>query len=211
MNILHPLTLSILLFFAQQATFAKSIRPEGLKLGTPLDPLGAKMESGVSLQEIEEYSRFFNFTDKDKDGKHSKVEYVDNGNYLNPLSRAGIFNASDSDRDGFVSRAEYVLNRIITDEAKTIVQAMDTNNDGKVDRMEFINQSMPDKKLAAQVFIDLDTDRNGILHIPEYLKVWGMWARYDRPSPEKRISDRKTELEKPNRGKPSSRRVPDLK
>jgi hypothetical protein len=211
MNILHPLTLSILLFFAQQATFAKSIRPEGFKLGTPLNPLGAKMETGVGLKEIESYSKVFGFTDKDKDGKHSKVEYVDNGNYLNLESRAGIFNASDNDRDGFVSRAEYVLNRIITDEAKTIVQAMDTNNDGKVDRMEFINQSMPDKKLAAQVFIDLDTDRNGILHIPEYLKVWGMWARYDRPSPEKRISDRKAELEKSNHAKPSSRRVPDLK
>ena len=83
------------------------------------------MENGVGLKEIESYSRVFGFTDKDNDGKHSKVEYVDNGNYLNKQSRAGIFNASDNDRDGFVSRAEYVLNRIITDEAKAIVQAMD--------------------------------------------------------------------------------------
>jgi len=202
---------SIFMVLVLHATYAKSIRPEGLKLGIPLNPLGAEMESGVGLKEIENYARVFGFSDKDNDGKHSKVEYVDNGNYLNPQSRAGIFKASDNDRDGFVSRAEYILNRIITDEAKTIVQAMDTNNDGKVDRMEFINQSMPDKKLAAQVFIDLDTDRNGILHIPEYLKVWGMWARYDRPSPEKRISDRKAELEKSNHAKPSSRRVPDLK
>ena len=193
------------MFLVLHATYAKSIRPEGLKLGTPLDPLGAKMEAGVGLREIESYSRFFDFTDKDKDGKHSKVEYVDNGNYLNPQSRAGIFNASDNDRDGFVSRAEYILNRIITDEAKTIVQAMDVNKNGTVDRTEFINQSMTDKKLAAQVFIDLDTDRNGILHIPEYLKVWGMWARYDKPSAEKRISARKAELEKSNQAKPSPR------
>ncbi len=191
------------MFLVLHATYAKSIRPEGLKLGTPLDPLGAKMEAGVGLQEIEGYSRFFNFTDKDNDGKHSKVEYVDNGNYLNPQSRAGIFNASDNDRDGFVSRAEYILNRIITDEAKAIVQAMDTDKDGTVERSEFINQAMPDKKLAAQVFIDLDTDRNGILHIPEYLKVWGMWARYDRPLADKRISVRKAELEKSNQAKPS--------
>ena len=211
MNILHPFTLSILLFFAQQATFAKSIRPEGFKLGTPLNPLGAKMETGVGLKEIESYSRVFGFTDKDKDGKHSKVEYVDNGNYLNLESRAGIFNASDNDRDGFVSRSEYVLNRIITDEAKKIVQAMDANKNGTVERSEFINQSMPDKKLAAQVFIDLDTDRNGILHIPEYLKVWGRWARYDRPSADKRISARKAELEKSNQAKPSSRGTPYLK
>ena len=90
MNILHPFTLSILLFFAQQATFAKSIRPEGFKLGTPLNPLGAKMETGVGLKEIESYSRVFGFTDKDKDGKHSKVEYVDNGNYLNLISGRNI-------------------------------------------------------------------------------------------------------------------------
>jgi Ca2+-binding EF-hand superfamily protein len=202
---LHPLAHSIFMFLVLHATYAKSIRPEGLKLGTPLDPLGAKMEAGVGLQEIEGYSRFFNFTDKDNDGKHSKVEYVDNGNYLNPQARAGIFNASDNDRDGSVSRAEYILNRIITDEAKTIVQAMDVNKNGTVDRTEFINQSMPDKKLAAQVFIDLDTDRNGILHIPEYLKVWGMWARYDRQSAEKRISARKAELEKSGQAIPSSR------
>jgi len=160
------------------------------------------MEAGVGLREIENYSRVFGFTDKDHDGKHSKVEYVDNGNYLNPQSRAGIFNASDNDRDGFVSRAEYVLNRIITDEAKAIVQAMDANKNGTVERTEFINQSMTDKKLAEQVFIDLDTDGNGILHIPEYLKVWGMWARYDRPSAEKRIFARKAELEKSNQAKP---------
>ncbi|MBT3636382.1 MAG: hypothetical protein HN531_05545 [Opitutae bacterium] len=205
---LHPLAHSIFLFLVLHANYAKSIRPE-LKLGTPLDPLGAKMEAGVGPREIESYSRFFDFTDKDKDGKHSKVEYVDNGNYLNPQSRAGIFNASDNDRDGFVSRAEYVLNRIITDEAKAIVQAMDANKNGTVDRTEFIDQSMPDKKLAAQVFMDLDTDGNGILHIPEYLKVWGTWARYDRPSAEKRISSRKAELEKSNQARPSAR-PPDL-
>jgi Ca2+-binding EF-hand superfamily protein len=199
---LHPLAPSILLFMVLHANHAKSIRPE-LKLGTPLGPLGAKMEAGVSLQEIKSYSRVFDFTDKNNDGKHSKVEYVDNGNYLNPQSRSGIFNASDNDRDGFVSRAEYILNRIITDEAKAIVQAMDVNKNGTVDRTEFINQSMTDKKLAAQVFIDLDTDGNGILHIPEYLKVWGMWARYDRPSAEKRISARTAELEKSNQAKPS--------
>ena len=162
---------SIFMVLVLHATYAKSIRPEGLKLGIPLNPLGAEMESGVGLKEIENYARVFGFSDKDNDGKHSKVEYVDNGNYLNPQSRAGIFNASDNDRDGFVSRAEYILNRIITDEAKKIVQAMDANKNGTVDRAEFIRHAMPDKKLAAQVFIDLDTDRNGILHIPEYLKV----------------------------------------
>ena len=90
------------------------------------------------------------------------------------------------------------------------VQAMDANKNGSVDRTEFIDQSMTDKKLAAQVFIDLDTDGNGILHIPEYLKVWGIWARYDRPSAEKRISARMKELEKSNQEKPSSKQVTGL-
>jgi Ca2+-binding EF-hand superfamily protein len=198
MNTLRLLTHSIFMFLVLHATYAKSIRPEDFKQGTHLDSLGAKMETGVDLQKIEGYSRFFGFTDKNNDGRHSKVEYVDNGNHLNPQSRAGIFNASDNDRDGFVSRSEYVLNRIITDEAKKIVQAMDANKDGKVERSEFIKHAMPDKKLAAKVFIDLDTDRNGILQIPEYLKVWGMWARQDRPSADKRISARKAELEKSN-------------
>jgi hypothetical protein len=80
-----------------------------------------------------------------------------------------------------------------------------------VERSEFIKHAMPDKKLAAQIFIDLDKDRNGILHIPEYLKVWGMWARYDRPSADKRISARKAELEKSNQARPSSRGAPYLK
>ena len=163
------------------------------------------METGVGLKAIESYSRVFGFTDKANDGTPSKVEYVDNGNYLNKQSRAGIFNASDNDRDGFVSRAEYVLNRIITDEAKAIVQAMDANKNGTVDRTEFSRQSMTDKKLSAQVFMDLDTDGKGILQIPEYLKVWGTWARHDRPSAEKRIFERKTDLEKSNQANPSSR------
>ena len=209
MKVLFLFAHSIFPFLVLPAIFAKSIKPE-LQLGTPLDTLGAKMEGEVGLQEIESYWRFFDFTDKDKDGKHSKVEYVDNGNYLNPQSRAGIFNASDNDRDGFVSRAEYLLNRIITDEAKRIVQAMDVNKNGTVNRTEFINQSMTDKKLAAQIFIDLDTDGNGILHIPEYLKVWGIWARYDRPSAEKRIFARMKELEKSNQEKPSSKQVTGL-
>ena len=108
------------------------------------------MKAGVGLREIENYSRLFDFADKDKDGRRSKAEYVDNGNYLHPKARAGIFNASDNDRGGFVTRAEYVLNRIITDEAKTIVRAMNANKNGAVDRTEFINRSMPDKNLAAQ-------------------------------------------------------------
>ena len=35
-----------------------------------------------------------------------------------------------------------------------------------------------DANLVDAVFTSLDTDANGELVIPEYLRVWGSWARY---------------------------------
>ena len=60
---------------------------------------------------------------------------------------------------------------------------------------------MKDKELAGQVFAGqvfaaLDTDDNGTLIIPEYLRVWGKWARSGRTSADKRISERQAELRK---------------
>ena len=46
---------------------------------------------------------------------------------MTPQARAGIFQASDSNGDDVVTEDEYVENRIITDEAKEIFSAMDTN------------------------------------------------------------------------------------
>ena len=174
-----------------------SLKIGGTKVATVLKQLGAEMEQGVTLGQIEGYSRHFDFADRDRDGRHSKEEYIDNGRYLTPQSRRGIFNASDNDGDGFVTKAEYILNRIITDEAKGILQAMDRDKDGSVQRAEFIKAAMKDKELAGQVFAALDTDDNGTLIIPEYLRVWGKWARSGRPPAEKRISDRQAELRKP--------------
>ena len=74
--------------------------------------LGAKGVPGAKKNEIQNYRRLFGFTDRDKDGKHSKTEYVDNGRYLTPESRAGIFNASDSNKDGFVSEKEYIATQM---------------------------------------------------------------------------------------------------
>ena len=168
----------------------------GTKVATVLKQLGAEMEQGVTLGQIEGYSRHFDFADRDRDGRHSKEEYIDNGRYLTPQSRRGIFNASDNNGDGFVTKPEYILNRIITDEAKGIVQAMDGDKDGSVQRAEFIKAAMKDKELASQVFAALDTDDNGTLIIPEYLRVWGKWARSGRPPADKRISAREAELSK---------------
>ena len=124
------------------------------------------------------YRRVFGFLDADRDGRHSKQEYIVNGVHMNEQSRRGIFAASDSDRDGYVSEAEYVHNRIITDEAKEIFYRMDTNRDSRITEKEMIAAGhFKDEKLAKAVFKALDINGDGRLIIPEYLRVWGGWAR----------------------------------
>ena len=124
------------------------------------------------------YRRVFGFLDADRDGRHSKQEYIVNGVHMNEQSRRGIFAASDSDRDGYVSEAEYVHNRIITDEAKEIFYRMDTNRDSRLTEKEMIaGGHFKDEKLAKAVFKALDINGDGRLIIPEYLRVWGSWAR----------------------------------
>ncbi len=169
---------------------------EQLKIGnTPvsaiLEQLGAKLESGLTASQQADYARAFMSVDQDGDVRHSKEEYIENGRYLTPQLRRGIFNASDSDKDGFVTEAEYILNRIITDEAKAIVQAMDDDEDGTVQSAEFVKHAtakLNDANLAKDVFAAFDTNRNGEILVPEYLQVWGRWARAGRMSAEKRIA-----------------------
>jgi Ca2+-binding EF-hand superfamily protein len=140
--------------------------------------LGSEGVGGAKQSEIQNYRRLFGFTDRDKDGKHSKAEYVDNGRYLTPESRTGIFNASDSNKDGFVSEKEYIENRIITDEAKAIFSSMDSNKDNRLSSKEFIqSKKLKDEKLAKEVYDAFDSNSNDELIIPEYLRVWGVWAR----------------------------------
>ena len=82
--------------------------------------LGAKGETAVQPEKLEEYRRIFGFLDANDDGNLSTKEFVEDGRYMTRETRQGIFTASDADRDGIVSEQEYVTNRIITDEAKTI-------------------------------------------------------------------------------------------
>ncbi len=124
------------------------------------------------------YRRVFGFLDANRDKRHSQKEYIENGRYMTPQARQGIFRASDSNQDGFVSEEEYVVNRIITDEAKEIFFQMDSNSDSRVTRKEFLaSGKFKDPKLAKAVFQALDTDGDGELVIPEYLRTWGRWAR----------------------------------
>ena len=144
--------------------------------------LGAKIWEDVNERQIKNYRRVFGFGDTDKDGRHSKKEYIENGRYMTPKARQGIFRASDTNNDGFVTEAEYVENRIITDEAKIIFDEMDADLNGKLTKFEFLNAGLiKNQQLAKEIFEALDTNNNGELIIPEYLRVWGKWARNISP------------------------------
>ncbi len=144
-----------------------------------LQLFGAKGRHGGTERELANYRRVFGFTDADRDGRHSKKEYIENGAYLTPQSRQGIFQASDSNNDGFVSEAEYVENRLITDEAKLIFGDMDADGNNRLTAKELLaSGKLKDEKLANGVFKVLDTNEDGELVIPEYLRVWGRWARH---------------------------------
>jgi len=118
---------------------------------------------------------------------------------MTPQARAGIFRASDGNGDGVVTRNEYVLNRIVTDEAKIIVQEMDDDQNGLVEREEFVRHAtklLADDNLAGQVFSALDINADGELPVPEYLQVWGKWARTGRKPAAERIAARQAEVRK---------------
>ncbi|MGY8686344.1 MAG: DPP IV N-terminal domain-containing protein, partial [Verrucomicrobiales bacterium] len=153
----------------------------GIEVAKILEQLGAKLEEGVSEDQREAYTRHFDLVDADGDGSHSKTEYIESGNYLTPQARQGIFSAADQDQDGIVTKAEYLLNRIITDEAKAIIQVMDDDGDGAIQRAEFVAHAGPkfpdDAELTSEVFTALDTNDDGEIFVPEYLRVWGQWAR----------------------------------
>ena len=180
--------------------------------GDILKHMGAKGRDAGTAEEIATYQKLFNRLDQEQDGRLSREEYVDNGTYLNPRSRAGIFRASDADVDGLVSREEYVENRRITDEAKAIMAKADTDGDGRVTRMEFVRCFGVERAtLAIAIFEKLDTDRDGATVTPEYLRVWGVWARPVAAAesvgggqyPEARASRGEARQAGPRRGPPS--------
>jgi hypothetical protein len=143
-----------------------------------LKHLGSHGREAGSEREVAAYQQHFKRTDRDGDGILSRVEYVDKGRYLNPQSRAGIFRASDMDGDGAVSLEEYVINRRITDEAKSIMARMDADRDGRITRAEFLAGSgISDNSVATAIFGQLDSNGDGATFTPEYLRVWGAWAR----------------------------------
>lgn len=173
----------------------------GASVAVILAKLGAELEHGVTSGQLSAYARQFESIDRDGDGRHSGTEFIENGRYLTPQARRAIFSAADTDGDGMVTNAEYVLNRIITDEARALLQAMDDDGDGIVDMAEFIARAagkLSDEVLAGQVFAALDTNRDGKLLIPEFLRVWGTWARTGGKAAGQRLADAKNALEADN-------------
>ena len=159
--------------------------------------LGARMEHGMPASELDHFALQFNREDRNRDGLHTRQEYVETGRYLTPQSRAGIFKAADGNSDGVVTRDEYTMNRIITDEAKIVIQRMDDDRDGYVEEPEFMKHAtrlLGDAKLAATVYGILDRNRDGEIITWEYLRTWGQWARSGQPSAEKRIAARRAAL-----------------
>jgi len=176
-----------------------------------LKMLGAKRDAGGTDKQLVSYCGHFDRSDADRDGRHSKKEYIEDGNFMTPRARRGIFAAADNNADGVVTRVEYVLNRVITDEAKGIVQRTDADKNGKIVKAEFVSGSpLKDKRMAAAVFDALDTNGDGTITIPEYLRVWGGWARPDYKAQEAAIAARLAKLDKSGKASKSASKPPSI-
>ena len=158
--------------------------PSGLRPDRILSILGAAGEKGRTRAKRESYRRIFARIDTDRDGRLSRQEFIEQGTYLTRRARAGIFAASDNNRDDLVSESEYIENRFITDEAQDIIGRLDEDSRGRVSLQEFLDNSrIEDRQAAREIFRLLDTDRSGDLVTPEYLRVWGVWARAGQGRP----------------------------
>ena len=58
---------------------SKPMQVGGFAVGEILERLGAKMESGISSEQLTGYSHHFDRVDLDRDGRHSKEEFIDKG------------------------------------------------------------------------------------------------------------------------------------
>ena len=56
-----------------------------------LQRLGARQEDGLTDEQHHRYAQQFGGVDRNKDGRHSKEEYVENGRYMTLQARQGIF------------------------------------------------------------------------------------------------------------------------
>jgi Ca2+-binding EF-hand superfamily protein len=159
------------------AAFADGLSPKQI-----MTHMKIKLEMGFSAEDIVGFRRIARRLDLDGNGKLSLDEYAKNSHFRgNPRGARGFFGAADANKDGQMSANEYAWQRIITDEARKIYSAMDADHDRRVSRKEFIqNGIVRNKSIAEQIFKKLDTNGNGELNLPEYLRNWSRWARSER-------------------------------
>ena len=83
--------------------------------------------------------------------------------------------------------------------AVTVFDNLSEGHRAAVDeRAEFIDHAsklLSDPKLVAQVWAAFDVNGDGGIPVPEYLQVWGQWARTGQKPAEERIAARLAELD----------------
>ena len=141
-----------------------------------LEALGAKGVDGADPAAVDVYRSMFNGLDANGDSVVTVEEYIDFGHFDEEKARA-IFAASDRDQNGEMTEDEYVENRIITDEAKLIFEDLDTNADGNLLENEFVENAPFENSISTAVYGLFDANGDGELMVPEFLQVWGAWAR----------------------------------
>ena len=167
----------LLTLFASFNVFATDLTPYQI-----MTHMKIKLEKGFTPKDLANFKEIVKRLDLDGNGHLSIQEYAKNPHFRgNPRGTRGFFYAADMDRDGQMSINEYAWQRIITDEARKIYFAMDSNQDRRVSKSEFLgNEIFHSQDIAEKIFEAFDTDENGQLILPEYLRKWSRWARSGR-------------------------------
>jgi Ca2+-binding EF-hand superfamily protein len=139
--------------------------------------LGALGRPGLSQSQLDAYAATFEFLDADGSDVLSLEEYEEKSIFGNSVSASRVFAATDRDGSGGVSLEEYVDNRIITDEAKAIHQAIDLDGSGGIGRAELEARTSWAPGELDLVFEEFDGDGDGQIVQIEWLITWGNWAR----------------------------------